>query len=478
MKSLTRAILKAGSGSLATVLCGMVTIKLIAARQGTEALGSFSIIKQLIVAGSTMFITGGQTALVQGMSSRTGEDRNEFQATALALLCVGSSFAGIAMVVVGMWGGMGVLPVQLNTRPVMLIAGGAVAASGPMAFVFGSLNATRRIGRLAAAQAINACALVVFTWLVFIVFKVTSPRWVAAIIAGSQLPGIALGIWFLRGQYRLTFSIRTKSALLFANIAFATFAGALLQGWTVLYIRGSIAKSCGLRAAGVFDAGWTISMVYVMLIFGTFATYYLPTLAAQGRDGGDLIKDVLRTSLLLSVPMIAALMVLRPFVVAVLYSPEFISATALMRWMLLGDFFKILSFVLAMPMIALPDTKAFVIGEAIWNLAMVIGTHAVLSLGWRLEGIGIVFAISYLGYLVYAWRYCRKKMMIRMERCCGASLVSGVLVLVSTAIGTWNHTRVSSQAIAFVILGCLVHIVIGIRRPQSKVPGVPGLEAA
>jgi O-antigen/teichoic acid export membrane protein len=478
VKDLLKAILKTGSGSIVTLLFAMVAVKLIASRQGAEALGTFSLIKQVIVAGSTMFITGGQTALVQGMSSRAGEDRREFQATACALLCGGSFAVGLAMVLAGFWTGIRILPLQQDTRSVLWIAGIAVATSGPMAFVFGSLNANRRIGTLAIAQASNAFTLAMLAWIAVSILKLGSPRWFAAMIAGSQLPGIALGLVFLhrRDPLRLSFSIRRKTVLAVANIAVATVIGALLQGWTVLYVRGAIAKSRGLAAAGVFDAGWTISMVYVMLILGAFATYYLPTLAAQGINAGHLIEDVLRTSLLLSVPLIALVTVLRPMIIVILYSPEFLPATKLMHWMLIGDFFKVLGFVLAMPMLALADMRAFLFGEAGWNLAMVIGTHVVIRNGWPTEWVGAVFAISYLAYLIYAWSYCRRRMRIRLERSLLAPLVTGFLTILVAALATWSYTRVSGNAIAMVVVGCLIHVLTTLHRIETEEPRITNLE--
>jgi PST family polysaccharide transporter len=482
LRNLLKAILKTGTGSLVSVLFGIVAIKLIAARLGVEALGSFSLVKQTIVAGSAMFITGGQTALVQGMSTRTGGARRRFLSTALVLLCGGSVIAGTAMIVSSRWFAPKVLPgIRGPIEEAVGLAGTAVLVAGPVSFVFGALNGLRRIGRLAVAQSANAVALAGLVWLAMPLFRVDRPQTFALVLACSQLPGLLLGGVFLVRE-RLDFRARefdTGSAGQFAKLAFATFAAATLQGWTVLALRGSVSARLGLRSAGLFDVGWTISMVYVMLVLGAFSTYYLPTLASEQGDRRKLINEVLRTSLLLVVPLISALMALGPLVITILYSPEFVPATHMMRWMLLGDFCKVLSFVVAMPMIAFADTRAFIAGELGWNLAMLGGTQAVLRSGIGMEWLGAVFAASYVGYLAYAWWYCDRKLGWKFPARFAAPLLFSIVVLVAMTVVTWSAAAVSGSGLAVATCGSCVLALMLLRpsRKDSVTPSFTGVKA-
>jgi O-antigen/teichoic acid export membrane protein len=209
-------------------------------------------------------------------------------------------------------------------------------------------------------------------------------------------------------------------------------------------------------------------MVYVMLVLGSFTTYYLPTLSMkQGREAARLVENVLRTSLLIVVPLIATMMVLRPLMLTLLYSKEFLPAVGMMHWMLLGDFLKVVSFVVAMPMIAFADTRAFLAGEVGWNLLMVAGTSLVLLSGWSSEWLGAVFAASYLAYLLYAWFYCRRKTGVKLDQRLVITGIFACATLITVSWITWGETRVSIKAIVVAVVLSAVHVAICLRRGGS-----------
>jgi O-antigen/teichoic acid export membrane protein len=483
LRNLLKAILKTGSGSLVSVVFGMIAIKLIAARLGVEALGSFSLVKQTIAAGSAMFITGGQTALVQGMSTRTGEDRRRFLGTALVLLCGGSLFGGLVMVLSARWLAQRLLPgVHGAATQAIILAGVAIIFAGATAFVFGSLNGVRRIGRLAVAQSSNAVALAALVWFFLPQLSVDRPERFAFVLAASQFPGLLIGGFFLLREKIAIWpaAFDRGAARQFTTLAFATFAAATMQGWTVLFLRGSVSGRLGLRSAGLFDVAWTISMVYVMLVLGSFSTYYLPTLAAEPSNRRKLIDDVLRTSLLLTVPLIAGIIAFRPMIVTLLYSREFLPAIHMMRWMLLGDFFKIVSFVVAMPMIAFADVRAFLAGELGWNLAMLGAAQFALRGGLGLEWLGAIFAASYFAYLVYAWQYCHRKLQWNFPRHLLFPMFCGIVILAAVSAITWQATTVSTAGVLLAATGSAAQawILLRSRPSESPLPAcVTGAEA-
>lgn len=461
-----KAILKTGSGSLATVLFGMATVKLIAWRLGPEALGSFSLTRQLIVAGSALFLTGGQTALVQGISSRQGRDRETFAATSFVLLCGGSLVVAAVVAIAGRWLGGGLFPTsRTELVRAIPIAAIAISISGPLAFVFGALNAARRIGRLAIAQALNAATLAALVWGLLPLMRPDRPLWFASVLAVSQVPGLVLGAIFLRQERFIELRVKVCPAAMshFGRVALATVAAAGAQAWTVLALRSLIANRFGFGMAGLFDAGWSISMVYVMLILSSFSTYYLPTLAGAGEHAIRLMNQVLRTTLMIVVPLIALVMALRPLLLVVLYSQEFLGVSPMMRWMLMGDFLKVISFVLAMPMLARADIRAFLIGEAGWNLSMFGGTRIALGYACGVEASGGVFALSYGLYFLYVVAYCRRQLGWRWPRELMAATIAAVAILVVVSGMTWSVTEVNWVAVVAALAGGGVQVFLGLR---------------
>ena len=100
-----------------------------------------------------------------------------------------------------------------------------------------------------------------------------------------------------------------------------------------------------------------------------------------------------------------------------------------MRWMLLGDFFKISSWVFAMPMLAYADMRSYLIGEFFWNAAFVSITAIVLSSGQGIESIGILFLILYVLYFLYTYFYCVRKYRFRLTNAMAISWILGLIFL-------------------------------------------------
>ena len=212
-------------------------------------------------------------------------------------------------------------------------------------------------------------------------------------------------------------------------------------------------------------------MVYVMLILSSFSTYYLPTLAAPGTKGNEVIENVLRTTLLLVVPLIAVVMALRPLALVVLYSEKFLAASSLMHWMLIGDFFKVLSFVVAMPMLARADLKPFLVGEIGWNVFMFVASQLGLRTRWGIETIGVSFAISYAVYLVYALAYCARRLHWYWPSELRPELISGMTVLAVVCVLTWSVHEITWTPTVLAITCAVAHVAFVLRRrAESAIP--------
>src|SRR5207302_2757346 len=105
---------------------------------------------------------------------------------------------------------------------------------------------------------------------------------------------------------------------------------------------------------GHYWTAWTLSMAYVTLVLGSYASYYLPSLSqlTEFAPQQNLIRVYLRLALVVMPPLVAAVVILKPAVIRLVFSDELIPALSVMRWMLIGDLLKGVSWVLALPMLA------------------------------------------------------------------------------------------------------------------------------
>lgn len=210
----------------------------------------------------------------------------------------------------------------------------------------------------------------------------------------------------------------------------------ILSLLALLLIRSKIIRDFGLQGAGLFDAAWTISNTYVLIILSSLGTYYLPTLSAENDLIGQqiLIRKILMWCTAASIPLVCALILLRDPILNFLYSDQFTESAKTMRFMLLGDYLKICGWVLAMPLVAQARTNAFLVGEIIANIVFV----SISLMINNLEGVGMAFLISYITYLVYVFTLAIYSKYIRIRDL--LSWACGAFFLCSISYLSWEQT--------------------------------------
>src|SRR5262249_17899878 len=142
-----------------------------------------------------------------------------------------------------------------------------------------------------------------------------------------------------------------------------------------------IVRAQGLERTGLFDAAWSISMNQVALVLASAQTYYLPSLsrALTTSERQAQVSRVLIASTLAAAPVIAALALLKPWILHMFYSPAFAEAGRYLRWTLMGDYLKVSSWILSVPMLAAADMKVFVISDLAVSVAFV-GASGLLAI--------------------------------------------------------------------------------------------------
>lgn len=269
------------------------------------------------------------------------------------------------------------------------------------------LNGMRRIGDIARVSVGSA--------LLSTVGAILALWWwgrggIVAYVLAAPVASFLLGHWYVSRLPRaapaqarwpeLSGQWRTMLQLGFAFMV-AALAGTVGQ----LAVRTLVQRELGADALGHFQAAWAISMTYIGFVLGAMGTDYYPRLTAVIQDAAAvnrLVNEQTEVALLLAAPVLLAMLALAPWVIRLLYSAEFVEAVEVLRWQVLGDILKIVSFPLGFILLATGASKVFMVSE--W-LAM--GLFCVLTF-LLLPAIGIVatgasFFAMYLLYLAVVW---------------------------------------------------------------------------
>jgi PST family polysaccharide transporter len=263
----------------------------------------------------------------------------------------------------------------------------------------------------------------------------------AAASAGAALVAILrdpapLRAWFLnsRGWWD------TGAARHFFSISAAMLITGFIASAAVLAVRGNIVRSQGLQRTGLFDAAWSISMNQVTLVLASVQTYYLPTLtrARTQTEKTSEISRVLIAGTMAAAIVIAGLALLQPLVLDLFYSRAFQGAHQYLRWTLVGDYLKVSSWILSVPMLAAADMKLFLVSDLAAS-ATFLGAAFLLTRWFEpAESASMAFVLMYAVHLIICLFYVRFRQDIRLDLRTMASWTAGLALVLTASSVSWK----------------------------------------
>lgn len=160
-----------------------------------------------------------------------------------------------------------------------------------------------------------------------------------------------------------------------------------------LIVRGYLIDNFSIDSAGYWEGMNRISALYLMFFTTSFSVYYLPRLS-EIKEPTRLRKEIISAYKIVT-PVIAGslllIYILKGFLITLLFTKEFYPMKDLFLWQLAGDFFKIMSWILAFVMVAKSMTKIYIITEILFSVLFV--------------GLSMYF-ISYFGVIGATHSYC------------------------------------------------------------------------
>lgn len=423
-----------GGASVLNILVGLARTKAAAILLGPSGVGLIGIFQSLLATASSVAGLGFGNVGTRQIAEAQGRQDTQAVAAARRALFLGT----LALAVVGaaiFWAARDVLAVRVLGSAIFATPVGWLALGVALMVAAGSqsalLNGLRRIGDIARVSVISALlstvlgvvALLLWGQDGVLVFVLTTPlctfvvgHWYVARLPKVSAPPIPWPV--LIAQWRTLTRLGTAFML----------AG-LVATLTQLLVRTMVQRQLGADALGNFQASWQISMTYLGFVLTAMGTDYYPRLTASIHDHAAtnrMVNEQTEVALLLGGAVLLAMMGLTPWVIELLYSSHFHEAAGVLRWQIIGDVLKVVSWPLGFILLASGDGRAFLITESIGFGVFAALTWLGLPL-FRVQATGIAFVGMYLVYLPMVYWLARHRTGFRWSA--GIWWHTGVLVV-------------------------------------------------
>lgn len=167
-----------------------------------------------------------------------------------------------------------------------------------------------------------------------------------------------------------------------------------------MILRGYVISNISPVEAGWWEGMNRISSVYLSIITTSLSVYILPRMSEINDKW--LLKCELVKYYKLIVPFliisIFLIYLFRHIIIYILYTPDFYPMENLFIWQLLGDFFKISSWLLSFLMLAKAKTKTYISTEIFFASTRVLLCYIFINI-YGTVGLNIGYMINYILYM-------------------------------------------------------------------------------
>lgn len=187
--------------------------------------------------------------------------------------------------------------------------------------------------------------------------------------------------------------------------------GAVSVPLVEIIVRAQLISNAGLDAAGIWQGSIKLSSAYMGFFTVFLAVYFMPLIVKL--DGKkEISSTVIRfIAIVMTVFLVgaSALYLCRATFIPLLLSSNFSALEELIKYQLVGDFFRVSSYVIGFVVIARSSLKVYLFSEVVQGLLFMSLSSLFLSQGMSLKGVFmahiimnvIYFVMSMVGFFVY-----------------------------------------------------------------------------
>lgn len=390
--------------TMVRMLTGLVSVKIVASiigPAGVALVGQLNNFASIAMTASSAGINGGVTKYVAEYKSDS-EKISSYLSTALRITVACSLGVGLLLLITHQY-----LSERIMLSPdygyVFIIFGFTILLYALNVLIASVINGFKEFNKFVKVSMAGSVLGLLFT-LSFVLLWGLKGALISVVTFQSVMLFISLWMirkceWFKWSNFKQQYD-RTilKKYFKYTLMAFAT---AFTLPVSQMLLRGYVISEISAVEAGWWEAMNRISNMYLMMITSSFGVYYLPRLS-ELTDPMELRHEIFKSYKVIVPMLLLALTLvyfLRFWVIRILFTSEFLPMENLFIWQLLGDFFKISSWLLSYLMVAKSMTRYFIGTEVFFGLSFVCFGFLFM----RINGIVGVTQGYFLNYVLYTF---------------------------------------------------------------------------
>lgn len=318
----------------------------------------------------------------------------------ISLYC--SSFVGIVLLFFGVFFSNLIFNSPLYSNPIKIL-GFTIILYSLNSLLISILNGNKQIKTYTIVNTLGSILSLFFTLIMVFLYKIEGAMY-ALVLSQSIVFFVSLLFitkmeWFSLDYFKQKIDIEILKKL--SHYSLMAIVTALTVPVSQIILRNMLISTHGIQSAGLWQGMMRISDGYLMILTTALATYYLPKLSSLHTDKELRMELLYVYKLILPIVFLSSLLIyiLRFFIIELLYTPDFSLMSDLFLYQLVGDFFKMASWILGYLIVAKSMTKIYILTE-IGSSLLYVGLAYFCVKFFGFTGISIAFFISYFIYFL------------------------------------------------------------------------------
>jgi polysaccharide transporter, PST family len=408
--------------SIATVikiLTGFIVNKVIAIYIGPTGIAQIGQIQNFfsIVANMSNFsISQGVTKYVSYYAEEK-DSQKKFINAAITIAIIASTITGLLIILLHGY----LSNLLLNTEAfgdLFIFIGLLLILYAINSILLAAVNGFKNIRKFTVINVLSSLFSLLISILLTVKWELRGALY-AYVISQTIIVFISIGFLIKERWVKEIRLGRVNSSILksYSNYTIMSMIHILTVPVSFIIIRNYITDTLSLEDAGYWQSITKISDTYLMFITMSLSVYYLPRLS-EIKDNLKLKKEIFDGYKLI-IPILTVILIavyfMKDFIILILYSSEFLVMRNLFLFQLIGDFFKIASWLISFNMLVKEMTKHVIITELFYSITLTVLSILFIKM-FGLVGVTYAYSVTYFLYFLLVAYMLRHILFLKQTR--------------------------------------------------------------